>query len=109
MRELEEKRREKEKVGGEGREEGREGNTRRKKWDERWIGTGFKIYRWKMFRIKNISEFTVYIVQSTLHRVHCTEYIVQSTLYRVHCTVYIVYCTQPRTMYTVQCTLYNVL
>ena len=31
MRELEEKIREKEKVGGEGREEGREGNTRRKR------------------------------------------------------------------------------
>ena len=78
------------------------------KLDERWIGIGFKIYRWEMFRIKNISGFTVYILYCTqprtLYTVQCTLYDVLCTMYTVQCTLYNVLCT----MYSEQCTLYSV-
>ena len=109
MRELEEKRREKR----ESRRRRDRGRKRREsateeKLDERWIGIWFKIYRWEMFRIKNISGFTVYTVQCTFYTVpnpvQCTLYNLLCTMYSVQCTLYNVHCT----MYSVQCTLNNV-
>ena len=62
---------------------------------------------WRQILYFAVSHFTVEHLQT----VHCTMYTVQCTLYNVHCTMYTVQCTLYNvhcTMYTVQCTLYNV-